>query len=248
MDVNSKVRLLLVCVVVLITALAIFSLTRGGNSHKSETVLSAPPAVLRDGKRGGTGSAVDPVISVLRTTRVANEDGSAAAPPDETSPQPRLKAASWMSSRDAAYAVTPEARLNEILQLRMGVASAEQNSFFQMQYMTALASVALATHLDELGRSTTSPVEPGAYQWKFATGGAFYIVEHGKYPAFDAVLMAHEDAAQDVTANAGGGDNISTDTTGPGPSLKIAKPIPDATHEHLNTLVESAIALLTTYE
>jgi len=179
------------------------------------------------------GDLSGPTHIARRATLVAQLDPSPAvleAPP----PPPRLAAAAWMSARNSAFVVTPEQRLAELVQHRKNLAETANGSFLHRQRMLAVASAAAATHLDQYGQGTTSPVEPGPYQWRLSTSGAYYVFERGKYPAYDAAREAWEAIAH--AAGAGSPSALA---------FSAITQIPDATLELLDSFAESAVKLLT---
>jgi hypothetical protein len=179
-----------------------------------------------------------PVMPPPRSTVKVAVEESSATPEAATEPEPRLVAASWMAARNSAHVVTPAQRLNELVVYRKQLAAMKDDSFLRYQAMAALAAVAAATHLDELGQATTTSVLPTDLQWEFGTGGAHYLFERGKYPAYDAAREAFEEAIRIATAE----ENSA------GFAFAKVPPISEETIARLDTFVEHAMFLLTQTE
>lgn len=216
----------------LVVALAI-ALLRGdsGDDHGAGLVLSTP-ALPAEAVEGDADARL--VIPRPRSTASVALEESSAAP--VTQPEPRLVAASWMAARNSAHVVTPEQRLKELVGYREQLAATTNDSFLRHQTMHALAAVAAATHLDELGQATITSVQPTELQWEFATGGAMYLFERGKYPAYDSAREAFEAAAAMAGAHPLGF------------AAGEVPPIPAETLGRLDEFVTNAVLLLTRTE
>jgi hypothetical protein len=237
MHAKQRSAILTVSVAVVVVALAIVLLRGNSDDHRGgERALSTPVLPAEDVEVAADSR---PVLASPRSAVTVAAEESSAAPEAETRPVPRLVAASWMAARNAAHVVTPEQRLKELLGYRQQFNALANDSFLRYQTMAALAGVAAATHLDEIGQSTTTAfVLPTELQWEFATGGARYLFERGKYPAYDAAREAFEGAVRAASAE----DNSV------GFAFATVPPIPADTIARLDAFVDHAILLLTRTE
>lgn len=213
-----------------------FVMTRGGEGDHGDTALAlSSPSV-----RAETGEHEAGVVVTLmppRTPAAEPAQASAAAAEKELPPAPRRLAEAWMAARDSAHVQTVDQRLNELNIYRKQFSEMKGESFLRYQQMVALASVAVATHLDELGQATTSALQATERQWSTGVGGAQYVFERGRYPAYDAAMEAFEAAWKEKTAER---DALGFAATSP--------PIPAETIERLEAFVDSAVLLLTRTE
>jgi hypothetical protein len=233
---ERRSSLLTLSVVIPVAALAIVLLRGSSGDHRGAELALSSPALPAEAVEGDADSS--PVITPPRSAVTVAVEESSAAPEVVTLPEPRLVAASWMAARNSAHVVTPEQRLKELVGYREQFNALPNDSFLRYQTMAALAAVAAATHLDEIGQATTAFVLPTELQWEFATGGAKYLFERGKYPAYDLAREAFEEAIRTASA----------EVNSVGFAFATVPPIPAETIARLDTFVDQAIHLLTRTE
>jgi hypothetical protein len=229
---SALVTLSLASVVAAVT----FLMVRGSEGDPSDTAfaLSSPTVRAETGEQAAGAVAT---LMAPRTPVAERAQNSAAAVEEELPPTPRRLAETWMAARNSAHVQTVDQRLNELNVYRKQFSEMKGDSFLRYQQMVAVASVAVATHLDELGQATTSALQATERQWSTGVGGANYVFERGRYPAYDAAMEAFEAALKESTA--------ARDTLG---FAAAAPPIPAEITERLEAFVDSAVLLLTRTE
>jgi hypothetical protein len=219
---------------IVVVALGVVLLRESPGDFRGAELAPTTPALPAEAFDADSG----PVMTPLRSTVTVAVEESSVAPESVPPRAPRLVAASWMASRRSAHVVTPEQRLKELLGYREQLAALKEDTFLRYQTLASLAAVAAATHLDELGQATTDFVLPTELQWELATGGAKYLFERGRYPAYDVAREAFEEAIRIASA----------EESSVGFAFAEVPPIPEETIARVDGFVTDAISLLTRTE
>lgn len=216
-------------------AVATFLMLRGSEGNRGDAALALSSLAARaetvEHAAGAVATLMSPRVPVVEPAQA-----SVPASEQESPRTPRRLAETWMAARNSAHVQTVDQRLNELNTYRKQFSETKGDSILRYQSLVALASVAVATHLDELGQATTSALQPTERQWSTGVGGAIYVFERGKYPAYDAVMEAFNAAVE------------AHDPADPLGFAGAAQPIPAEAIERLYAFADRAVFLLTRTE